>query len=379
MSETASGVAPVKINRVIDATGQMRHEGGPLFRRFARHRRGWKPLNDLQKAGAETFRKMVASGELTYETIACPLCDGEQSLRLSEIDKYGLEQCVVICRTCGFVFNNPMLTEASYIRYYDTIYRQIYMGYERPVDSYFEEQYEARGKRHVDYIQEVASVELDGRRVVEIGCGSGGILQAFRERGAHTLGFDFDSRFVEFGAERHGLELYSTDYRDFSFDPPADVVILSNVLEHILGPVAQLRDIRKIMADDGLLFIEVPALEGRRFGWSLQLAHVSYFSADTLDCVLRQAGFHVVDIRYHETFINCVARCAEPDPSARPEKGFRETLAFLKRMERMGCLDYHKHQWYYPYTVGPLDMLIKAVRNPRLAMDVLAGRRSRAH
>ena len=82
-----------------------------------------------------------------------------------------------------------------------------------------------------------------------------------------------------------------------------DLVILSHVLEHVVNPVAFLKKIRSHLADEGLLYIEVPSLEGvldGKYYYDLaryfQNAHVSHFSSDSLENVMGIAGFKGLQI-----------------------------------------------------------------------------------
>jgi 2-polyprenyl-3-methyl-5-hydroxy-6-metoxy-1,4-benzoquinol methylase len=340
----------------------------PISKFFLSPRKNWKPLSKVQKEGVRIFKKMVALGELKYETIPCPLCKGFSYQLLSQVDKYGIDQDVVICKECGFVYNNPRLTEESYIKFYDTIYRQIYMGYEKPVNEYFIEQYELRGKRHAGYIQDKLKMDFEGKLVVEIGCGAGGILQRFKELGADSIGFDHDSKYIDFGKNGYGLELYAKDFREHKFNSHPDIIILSNVLEHLVDYQSKLAPIKELMSEDSILFIEVPSLKRRRFGWLLQLAHVSYFTDHTLSYSLESLGFEILDLCYYNTSINCLAKLSTSRIEKTLESEYTEISNFLVNSEKQGVWAYYEYNWYYPYIIMPINLAIKAIHDPKKAL-----------
>ncbi|RLC81227.1 MAG: hypothetical protein DRI81_02970 [Chloroflexi bacterium] len=350
----------------------------PISDFFIAPRKNWKPLNSVQIAGLQAFKQMVETGELEYESIVCPCCSGTSYRLLSQADKYGLDQDVVICKECGFVYNNPRLTEKSYAKFYDTVYRQIYMGYERPADEHFQEQYEGRGKRYARYIQGQLNYDYSGKFVVEIGCGPGGILHRFRELGADVLGFDYDSRYVEFGRQKYDLNLVVGDYQTYDFKSSPDIVILGHVLEHLVDYKPKLKSIRGTMAKgDSVLLIEVPSLFGRRLGWLLQMAHVNYFTPNTLAYSLQSLGFEVrvLDTASYPTNILCLAGLPT-DISMKPislDSEYSQVLSFLTEREKagLGSLDYYvRYRWYYPL-VQYGSLLVKAVQNPKNAMSKL--------
>jgi SAM-dependent methyltransferase len=82
--------------------------------------------------------------------------------------------------------------------------------------------------------------------VVEIGCATGELLAGFpAPLGARKVGFDISRANVECASERHlGVEFRSDDFR--SFVGRADIVILSDVLEHVPDDAGMLRDAARI-------------------------------------------------------------------------------------------------------------------------------------
>lgn len=334
----------------------MSFDNKPIFDFFVAPKRNWKPLNKVQIAGIRTFKKMTENGEFQYESICCPCCLGTSYTLLSQADKYGLDQDVVICKQCGFVFNNPRLTEDSYVKFYDTVYRQIYMGYQKPVDDHFEEQYEGRGKRYARYIQKNLSYDYRGKFVVEIGCGPGGILFVFKELGADVLGFDYDSRHIEFGKHKYGLDLIAGNFQTYYFDFPPDIIILGHVLEHLVDYKSKLIAIKTIMKEDSVLFVEVPSLFGRRFGWLLQMAHIYYFTPNTLAHSLETLGFEilVMDTHSYPTNILCIVTLSKHSnvKSVPLDSEYSNVLSFLQDRETtgLGNWDYYvRYRWYYAF------------------------------
>ena len=74
------------------------------------------------------------------------------------------------------------------------------------------------------------------------------------------------------------------------------LVILSAVLEHLLDPLQTLRDAWTVVADGGLLFVEVPDVEGfassaRAPFQEFSVEHINYFSKLSLTNVMGVAGF----------------------------------------------------------------------------------------
>jgi SAM-dependent methyltransferase len=81
-------------------------------------------------------------------------------------------------------------------------------------------------------------------------------------------------------------------------DYRADLVLASNVLEHTDDPNSFLQDCRSVLADDGLLVVEVPYEPGDAadlaFNLNFQLAHHLYFFPWTITQALERNGFEIL-------------------------------------------------------------------------------------
>ena len=74
---------------------------------------------------------------------------------------------------------------------------------------------EAQRRKH-DYVAEQIGIEPD-RRVLDLGCGWGGLLNYIRSRGATGLGVTLSSAQLE-SCRRHGLDVYLQDAREVTRD-----------------------------------------------------------------------------------------------------------------------------------------------------------------
>src|SRR5205823_5071503 len=79
-------------------------------------------------------------------------------------------------------------------------------------------------------------------------------LDVARESGWEARGYEPSRWAVELGRERFGVDLRQGTLEELD-EPPrsADAVVLLDVLEHLVDPLAALRRIRQLVDDDGLL------------------------------------------------------------------------------------------------------------------------------
>jgi cyclopropane-fatty-acyl-phospholipid synthase len=94
---------------------------------------------------------------------------------------------------------------------------------------------EAQRRKH-DYVAEQIGI-TPGRRVLDLGCGWGALLDAARKRGATGVGVTLSSAQVA-ACRRHGLDVHLLDARKVTSDTfgPFDAVASLGAFEHFCSP-----------------------------------------------------------------------------------------------------------------------------------------------
>ena len=94
---------------------------------------------------------------------------------------------------------------------------------------------QAQRRKH-EHIAEQIGIE-PGRRVLDLGCGWGGLLNYIRNRGARGLGVTLSSA-QEMSCRRHGLDVHLHDARTVTRDTfgPFDAVASLGAFEHFCSP-----------------------------------------------------------------------------------------------------------------------------------------------
>jgi 2-polyprenyl-3-methyl-5-hydroxy-6-metoxy-1,4-benzoquinol methylase len=105
-------------------------------------------------------------------------------------------------------------------------------------DLYFDQQRENARSSILPFIAQRANVG-PGLRVLEVGCGAGGVLAAFAERGAQVTGVDLHAPSIEYARQRfehEGARFELADVYDVDpaeLDGPFDLLLLKDTIEHI--------------------------------------------------------------------------------------------------------------------------------------------------
>ena len=160
-----------------------------------------------------------------------------------------------------------------------------------------------------------------GQRVLDIGCGNGALAADLAHRSHATVtGVDQDPAAIRAARARHagtGLTFVQADARAVP-GGPFDVVILSNVLEHLEGRVAFLRD---TMARSGArrLLVRVPVFDRdwrvplkRELGVDFRLdpTHCIEYTVEEFEAEIAAAGLLIEEreVRWGEIWATCRPR-----------------------------------------------------------------------
>lgn len=206
-------------------------------------------------------------------------------------EKFNLFQC----RQCGLVYVNPRPAREEIGKFYPRDYygKQGLMG-----------NVLAKLLQYTK-IQKIVSFKNKGR-ILDVGCGDGGFLLHFKERGWEVYGVDISEASYKLASEKIRWGIFNCELEDCHFpDRYFDVITLNHVLEHMLDPSGELREVHRILKDDGILLISTPNIDSLQFKickerWlGLDLPrHIYHYSPGTITAILEKSGFNIVGIAY---------------------------------------------------------------------------------
>lgn len=191
----------------------------------------------------------------------------------------------------------------------------------KPV-SYYREVIRATGVsqemrlfREGQYQDWVDAYQLQGKKVVEIGCGVGEYMALMETTGAQVSGIEHSLTSVTKGKENgHDIiECFIEDENSLIINGSYDGFYSMNFLEHIPDPGAFLRGIAANLSDGAVGLVEVPnfdmMLEKALYSEFIQ-DHLSYFTKETLCGLLERNGFEVISCEsiWYDYILSAVVR-----------------------------------------------------------------------
>jgi len=263
----------------------------------------------------------------------CLLCNAERSQLFDQRTFEGTSVENRICKACGFVYQSPRMTGAETNDFYAAEYRKLYQGSSdpSPKDLAFQEQraesVAAFTKKHVKQVA----------RVLDVGCSAGLLMQAYNHTfGCTPVGIEPGNAYRDVAA-RTGFKTYASLMEMQSAgEARFDLISMTHVLERYPDPLAYLIGLREqYLTPDGSLLLEVPNLYMHD---SFEVAHLSSFSAHSLQRMVAKAGFNVMVMEKHGRprsrilpyylTVLCCPSTKKMKASQRPERAVR----FKRRM-----------------------------------------------
>jgi SAM-dependent methyltransferase len=108
-------------------------------------------------------------------------------------------------------------------------------------------------------------IPLEGRRVLDVGCGYGVMLISFAEQGADAVGVEIDEDRFKVGKKRLADLGINADYRMQDICAPDalerlgtfDAIVAQDVMEHVMDPFRAIRAMSLLLRRGGVIYVQV--------------------------------------------------------------------------------------------------------------------------
>lgn len=295
----------------------------------------------------------------------CPICNNNESeilfdhsIETFDAITFNRHVLVVGCNKCGFVYNDFSINTGILEQYYQDV--TLYSG---ETGCGHGGGNSADKNRYLCYLRFINPF-LQSKDIViaDVGCAKGGFLSFLKSDGFTRLaGVEIDPKCVEYARNIAGLDVKRGSLHDLPFgDGEIDLLVYNNVLEHLDNPIQALKEAKRVLKDDGMIFIEVPDASrysaGRVFDyyWFCMQEHINHFDNIHLNMLMEMAGFakiteHQSLIPYNSTY-SYPSLCALFRNKSQPET---KELTFSDKLKHSmqsyinaenAILDVHKKQ-----------------------------------
>ena len=222
--------------------------------------------------------------EKDYDIVQCPTCEQKSSRKI--FTKNGGDHSY--CDNCNHIFLANCLKEDKLIEFYSG-YPTSHLEWHKNESDFYNRIYQ----KGLDQIIPATP----GTKLLDIGCSSGYFLSLATEQGLETFGIEPNRSESDYAIE-NGIKVIGSTISDLHTDTKFDVITLWDVLEHIRGPVNYLREVRKFLNPNGVVFVQVPSSDSlaarvMRDACNMfdGIEHLTLFSARSVDIAFSNAGY----------------------------------------------------------------------------------------
>ncbi len=272
------------------------------------------------------------------ENIRCDYCDSNVTkLLFSKKDKFGLSNCdfqVVQCQKCGLIYVNPRPSQDEIAKFYPDTYSWKKTLTAESAITKIVRKLEGIYRNHLLHYEAskvVKAVKGKTGKLLDVGCGTGDRLDVFRRIGFDTYGVEISSS-AEFAKEHYGLNVKQGDLFDANYpDSFFDVITLHNVLEHTHSPHKIIRELYRILKEDGIAVIQVPntnCIQFKLFKGKWAAVDVPrdlyYFNVSLLEKALEKENFKVVKVDHFNSLWHPPTLVITLFPTLDPQKAWTD-------------------------------------------------------
>jgi len=247
------------------------------------------------KARREELIERVTRGSGWLTVLACPIC----GVSNSKNTKYFEHSSIVsfMCGGCGCLYNDKIprsvadvYDNAEYLKHTnDTAYVKEY--------SYRKERF---GAERAEILRKVCG-DLTGKRLLDVGCGTGFFLDVMHDYGVVADGQEISKPLASEASERLGVKIFTDLFEDVVPDEKYDIITMFDLIEHIDKPLRTLEHAKKLLTKNGVIFVMTPNYKSLAFdamksesNLYVPAEHLLFFSRQTVDFVAKALGMKVV-------------------------------------------------------------------------------------
>lgn len=261
---------------------------------------------------------------LENENMIRCICGSNKYFKLFERKDSNHDFVIFKCERCGLIRTFPV-PDHTRERYNDYGIER-YLKNKKSVVSFMEMT-----------LKEIRKFKSNGK-LLEIGCSLGYFLEIAKNRGFDVIGLELDNNAVDFAnnALGKGTVLQST-IEDAKFQSNVfDVVVVSHVLEHVIDPDRFLKEIKRVLKNNGIVIIVSPNSDGlcakiKKEKWPglRPEEHVWQLSKSIVVKLLTQEGFTVIHTKTSGLVHNFACAWSDIIKNIRDKGLFRQVVYVL--------------------------------------------------
>jgi 2-polyprenyl-3-methyl-5-hydroxy-6-metoxy-1,4-benzoquinol methylase len=216
----------------------------------------------------------------------CPICNSSEKIKLKKYDKDHLAKC----KKCSFVYSLKIPSKLEL----DSVYNNY--NYDYNITSIGD-----INKKNL--IAKLLFSQKKIEFVLDVGCGKGVWLDIFKEKESKTYGTEYNDKQKNIALSQGHILLEGGLFPIVEDGVKFDLIIFTEVIEHIQNPIEVLIYLNSLLTKNGLIYITTPNFSAiERYilkdDWGIICypEHLTYFTPKTLNLALIKSNFSKIKI-----------------------------------------------------------------------------------
>ncbi|MCE2740782.1 MAG: class I SAM-dependent methyltransferase [Sphingobacteriales bacterium] len=236
----------------------------------------------------------------------CPVCNSNQFSDLFACTDYvasGENFMVVACGNCGLQFTNPRPDMSEIGKYYNSKNYISHAGSNKSELGVTYKIYDwVRNYSIGSKLKLIKKYHTSGK-LLDLGCGLGYFLNGVKlDQTFDATGADVSDEAVNYVQQEFALQVLKEDKLNITEDGFYDIITQWHVMEHVHLLDERMKLLKRILKEDGTMFIAVPisnsfdAKHYKQFwdGYDVP-RHLYHFTANSMRLLMNNYGFEIIE------------------------------------------------------------------------------------
>ncbi|MGD8813265.1 MAG: methyltransferase domain-containing protein [Anaerolineales bacterium] len=240
------------------------------------------------QAVSETRSVNQSGGTIVIEA-SCPLCASTENEKRFVENKY----TVLHCKRCELLFIDPYPSEMD-------VRESVASSHGADGDSSASlwDRYAAEVAFYDEHFGSLLAQCSGLNSLLEVGCGTGRLLELMSEAGLDCEGVELDPRRADAARARSGCTVHVMPVENLRTEKQFDVITLINVLSHIPSLTDLFDALARLLSDRGRLIIMAGEMRadverGDALHWALPI-HMHFLGFSTIEYICSKFGYRIL-------------------------------------------------------------------------------------
>ena len=227
----------------------------------------------------------------------CPWCDSDKAqinlwLKDEFLSKEDFHLCE--CLNCGLLYTMPRPTKEKIGAYYKS---EEYYSHQENKKGFIPKLYERVKKINLKYKYHLATEDIKGGKLLDIGCGVGDFIHTAEEKGWQCTGVEPSEDARTIAKTRTKANFINSEALESIPNETFDVITMWHVLEHVDDLKWQVTQLQRLIKTNGKIVIAVPnykSYDGQYYKelWAAYDVprHLNHFNRTTITKIFKSSG-----------------------------------------------------------------------------------------